>query len=367
MKKVCYLLLAITLLVCITCVSLAENGLLDVHCDELAFTTKIPEKCTAEYISGTGFQIYAEHTGYIPYVIVCPRPLSMKFNNPQNYLNNVFREYMENEQGDNMIGMNPAKTWTVGGKDLIGARYMYKVQGRTVVLLRLIEVRDDGDVEYTAKYLDGEDTGVMTVLEAAVRYYTPDSLALEPIASDGADTLPPETQTENQGNGSADLPEDIPSDNLELPASGDDARPVDIPSDVLIVSPDSSDDLLVPFDISGLSANTDSGVYQVQIADADKIMSGGYFTVQLYVQDEYPADQVEALAAGSRIRINNQNFTVVDVAQHDNGVYEIYPKEEFDGYLVLQKNAGGTYTALVNDWVPCTHLQDVKIMMPLPY
>ncbi|MBQ9007785.1 MAG: hypothetical protein IJ088_00425 [Clostridia bacterium] len=141
------------------------------RCDEQEFTIQIPAGADASFGNNT-LTVYVESKGYIPYVMITRRPLNMKFSNPTNYLNNVYREHMENQYGSNMIGTNPAKNYTYGGKTLIGARYMYKVQNTKVCLLRLIEVREDGDVEYAAKYIDGEDKATLAVLEDVIRTYS---------------------------------------------------------------------------------------------------------------------------------------------------------------------------------------------------
>ena len=170
MKKLISILLALALLVsCIAALAEAEPE--EYACREENFSTRIPAGTSAAYEEGTGLMIYARSEGNIPYVIVSRRPLDMKFQNPENYLNNVFREYMEDKYGDKFRGMNPAKTWEAGGKELLGARYMYMVGDVQVTLLRLVEVRNGGDVEYTAKYTGDTEEITMAALDTAVRYY----------------------------------------------------------------------------------------------------------------------------------------------------------------------------------------------------
>ena len=298
------LILVLALIACACLPAAADSGLTTVTCAEEGFSTMIPDGCSAQYTKGTGLQVFVKKAGYIPYVIISPRPEDMQFSNPVNYLNNVFREHMENTYGDNMLGMNPAKEWEIGGKTLIGARYKYKVGKNTVCLLRLIEIRDDRDVEYTAKFIDGEDKETMSVLDAVVKYYS----------ADGA------------------------------PAAGD---------------------ILAPVDMSGFEVDTDSGVYWAAITDTDRIEDGGFFTARLYLQDLYPAAQVEALAPNAKVLVNGWEFTVKEVVTHDDDTLEIYPEETFDGYIAFRKASDFFYTALVNDWVPCTHIADQKIMLPL--
>ncbi len=151
-----------------------KASLQEIHCDQQAFSVRIPGNLSAEWSEGSGLQISVETPGYVPYVLVFRREKNL--SDPKNYLNNVFREYMENQYGDNMIGTNPCRSYEIGGKKLLGAQYRYTVSGTRLCLFRLVESREDGDVEYTAKFVDGDDAAVLAALDAAVRSYTPDSV-----------------------------------------------------------------------------------------------------------------------------------------------------------------------------------------------
>ena len=147
MKK----LIAIILILALACTALTAMAaeLTDVTCKEMQFTTKAPAGTVAGYTEDTGLRIYTRGEGGIPYVQVFRRPLEHKFNNPENYLNNTVREYLEDKYGKDSQGMNPAKEWEIGGKTLLGARYYYVLQGTKVTQINVIEIRDAGDVEYT--------------------------------------------------------------------------------------------------------------------------------------------------------------------------------------------------------------------------
>lgn len=183
MNKLLAAILALALLMSfVLCSASAEDGYTDYTCEEQHFSTKIPLSGTSEYdAENAGLTIYTDVPGYIPYVIIRRRPMDMKLNNPANYLNNVYREHMENSYGDRYLGMNPAKIWEIGGKELIGARYMFKIGDYTIVHLQLIEVRPDGDVEYTIKYIEGEDAATMAAAEEAVRYYRETDVTVQPV------------------------------------------------------------------------------------------------------------------------------------------------------------------------------------------
>ena len=190
MKKELCFVLALIMLCIATGTALAADELADAVCLEQGFSTKAPAGLNTVYEEENGLRISVGTPGKVPFVLISRRPLELKFKDPVNYLNNVYREYMENTYGDKMIGTNPCREYEVGGKKLLGARYMYKVQDYTLCLLRLIEVRDDGDVEYSAKYIDGKGEATLSVLETAIKYYevqdkTNDHLLC--ITIDGAD------------------------------------------------------------------------------------------------------------------------------------------------------------------------------------
>ena len=201
MKKLLAAFLALALLAALMLsAASAEEGYTDYVCEEQSFSTKIPLGGTSGYDeTSKGLKIYLDVPGYIPFVIVSRRPLDMKFNNPVNYLNNTYREYIENTYGDDCLGMNPATTWEIGGKELIGAKYMFKIGEYTVVHLQLIEVRDAGDVEYTVKFIEGEDEATMAAANEAVRYYRETDV---PSATEE----PAETETPVADTGSDDVP-----------------------------------------------------------------------------------------------------------------------------------------------------------------
>ena len=112
MRKIFVLILAAALfMTAAICCASADGEWADYTCEEQQFFTKIPVNGTSGYDDGVkGLMIYTEVPGYIPYVIVKRRPMDMKFNNPEDYLNNVYREYLEDKYGENSRGMNPATT-----------------------------------------------------------------------------------------------------------------------------------------------------------------------------------------------------------------------------------------------------------------
>ncbi len=135
---------------------------------------------------------------------------------------------------------------------------------------------------------------------------------------------------------------------------------------VLLFSLSAHGQTLQPLDNESLPLDPDHETYCLGLRDTDHILDGGWFTAALYTYDFYDAQAIEALSPGDTACIDGEDFSVSQVIWHEDGICEIYTNEDFDGYLVFTKVSPGFYTALVNDWVPCSFLGDVRIMLPLP-
>ena len=171
MKRILCMALMLTLLCGCLISPAAADDLTEVHCDEQGFSLRIPADKTAYWEEDVGFRVSVGKPGYVPYISVYRRV--EKFKNPVNYLNNVYREFMENKYGDG-VGTNPCSAYDIGGKTLYAAHYHYTANGNKLALSLMIEVRDDGDVEYLAKYAEGKAEQALAVLDTVVRYYQPD-------------------------------------------------------------------------------------------------------------------------------------------------------------------------------------------------
>ncbi len=180
MKKWISILLALVLFASCAAAAAGDDGSwADVHCAEEGFTTKAPAGSPNEYrtaIGQIGLTVYLGKAGSVPCIIVHRRDMDSKFKNPQNYLNNVYREFLENRYEERgTVFTNPAKTWEVGGKQLIGARYFIRIGDVQNTQLQLIEIRDQGDVEYTGIYRNEEEEKlVMDALNVAAANYAED-------------------------------------------------------------------------------------------------------------------------------------------------------------------------------------------------
>ena len=177
MKKLIALILTL-ILACAAMMACAEEEekWTDFHCEEMQFTMKVPEETLTRYEEEVGVRIYMLGEGSIPYVQVYRRPLEYKFSNPVGYLNNVYREYLEDKYQGDSLGMNPAQTFELGGRELLGARYYYRISGVEVTQLLLIDIRDGGDVEFTAKFYEGNEEITLAALEEAVLTYLEDEV-----------------------------------------------------------------------------------------------------------------------------------------------------------------------------------------------
>ncbi len=276
-----------------------------VTCREQGFSLQIPEGKSAVWRENDGFVVSVGHPGYVPYIAVYRRV--NRFNNPVNYLNNIYREFMENSYGDR-VGTNPCRTVEIGGKTVYSAVYHYEAGGNRLALTFLIEPRADGDVEYRAKYAENDSGETLSLLETLVRSYQPaESAAAKPKA-----TVWPIVYT-----------------------------------DLIMHSP--------------------NGRYWAKIRDTDRIMNGGYFSASLFTEDEYDAASIEALQPGDQVQVAGRMYTVSSLKDHGDGKLELMPQEDFDGYIVFERAENSSqYTVLVNDWKAVSFLEDYRVMMPLP-
>ena len=316
MKRIFGLLLTLLILCgCLFSIASADEELLKkVYCDEQGFSVIIPADKSAYFEEDLGLRVSVEEPGYVPYLAVYRR--EAKLNDPVNFLNNVYREYMENQYNNN-VGTNPCKEVEIGGKTLYSANYHYEVNGNKLVVTKMIEVRDDGDVEYLAKYLEGESDESFALLDTVVRYY----------------------QTEDGSSA----------------AAGNKASP----------APVSQKEILRPLSIAGAKVSTKDDAYWAEVKDTDKLISGGYFTLGLYLTDEYPAAEVNALQPGDRVEVNGDVYTIDKIWFYETGEVEIIPREAFSGDIVFDRD-GDTFLVMVDDWIASSFLADYKVMMPLP-
>ena len=134
---------------------------------------------------------------------------------------------------------------------------------------------------------------------------------------------------------------------------------------------------VVPLEIAEDDLDLENGEFRLTIEDTDKIVSDGYFTAVLYMEDRYDPAQIESLKTGDRVRVNGAWYTVYKVERmewegYDKGekrlmvTYDILPEEEIASYLAFENTRDGNYIAVYDDWSPVTFVTRMKIMLPLP-
>lgn len=134
---------------------------------------------------------------------------------------------------------------------------------------------------------------------------------------------------------------------------------------------------IVPLEITEEDLDLENGEFRLTIEDTDKIISDGYFTAVLYMEDRYDPAQIESLKAGDRVQVNGAWYTVYKVERmerkgYDKGElrlvvsYEVLPEEEIASYLAFENTRDGNYIAVYDDWSPVTFITRMKIMLPLP-
>ena len=127
-----------------------------------------------------------------------------------------------------------------------------------------------------------------------------------------------------------------------------------------------------PLETDPSKIDLNNGTFCLTIPDPEHVDAGGYFAAQLFLEDRYDAAQVKALRPGDTAFMNGRAWTVREIVVHeserpgDEAVYEVYPEEDYGGYLVFQPSGDGTFLAVIDDWVPVSPAGEVKVMLPLP-
>lgn len=160
-----------------------------------------------------------------------------------------------------------------------------------------------------------------------------------------------------------------------------------------------------PLELSADSYDLDNGEFWFT-TDVKGEPTGDSFTMTLYLEDRYNIAEVEALKPEDTVEIDGETYTVEAVVIHgwydsdgdgepDTGditvrepelaqylydryetvvsdrdlvpeAYEIYTKEEFDGYIALSIGADGYCHPLVNDITFRRQIATTEVPLPLP-
>lgn len=160
-----------------------------------------------------------------------------------------------------------------------------------------------------------------------------------------------------------------------------------------------------PLELTADSYDLDNGEFWFT-TDVKGEPTGDSFTMTLYLEDRYNIAEVEALKPEDTVEIDGETYTVEAVVIHgwydsdgdgklDTGditvrepelaqylydryetvvsdrelvpeSYEIYTKEEFDGYIALSIGADGYCHPLVNDITFRRQIATTEVPLPLP-
>lgn len=116
------------------------------------------------------------------------------------------------------------------------------------------------------------------------------------------------------------------------------------------------------------SINTKGTVqYYMSMVDDSQIENGGYFTIGLYAPEVFRTSGVKNLKTGDTIMLNGKNTKISAINPVEDGWLELIPSADEYGYIFLVPS--GTqpfYIAVVDDWVPCAKITELKVWMPLP-
>ena len=174
MKRLfCIMTAMILILGLVPAAGTAETALTEVRNDAQGFTTRMPEGKTATVNDQGQLNIWLEGEGFVPNVWICRRSDKV---DPDKLLYESYPAYLKDKFGDRLLDVSASgKTLEIGGKDLPAVAFIYEdIHGNTVYRINLVEVRNDGDVEYQARFSAEERDMALEALDAAVRYYQPD-------------------------------------------------------------------------------------------------------------------------------------------------------------------------------------------------
>ncbi len=201
MKRLfCIMTAMILMLGLIPAAGTAETVLTEVRNDAQGFTTRMPEGKTATVNDQGQLNIWLEGEGFVPNVWICRRSDKV---DPDKLLYESYPAYLKDKFGDRLLDVSASgKTLEIGGKILPAVAFIYAdIHGNTVYRINLMEVRDDGDVEYQARFSEEDKDVALDALEAAIRYYQPD-----PASAAAGSTAPAELVKYSDGRFSMLLP-----------------------------------------------------------------------------------------------------------------------------------------------------------------
>ena len=267
--------------------------------------------------TGGGIIVSADKTDELPQIWILRRDHA--FNNPVSYLNARFQYYVYfvSEYDYYDYEVTGIELCRIGGITLFSNTFRFLTEEEQELYreIRLIPYRDDGGVEFGARYTAENEETVMSLLDTVISNYCPDK---EPEKAEAV------------------------------------IRPLTEASDLL------------------------NGIYGVRTEDIDKIGTEGYFTAVLYTLAHYAAEDVLSLKSGDTIEINDRVYTIADVMPWEDGTdwrgIDLIPEEEapeqnFAGFCFGkgEEGDGQDYVlyAMTGAWLALSRVASVRIGYPL--
>lgn len=107
--------------------------------------------------------------------------------------------------------------------------------------------------------------------------------------------------------------------------------------------------------------------YYMSMIDDSRIENDGFFTIGLYAPEVFRASRVKNLKTGDTITLNGGNVRISAINRVQDGWLELIPSAGEYGYVLLvPSDTQPYYIAVVDDWVPCAQITELKVWMPLP-
>ena len=173
MKRIICAILMLAMTLCAVTAS-AEDGdtrLQLMKCPEQDFVTACHEGLEWSWVDdGTGLNLWLESRDSIPYLLIY-RNRDGGGNDAEGYFRDECTPDMQARYGDRLIEVGEFQTYTIQGVEMPGQQYTYLVGDVPVVMLRVFDLRFEGNVQYTAKYLKSDPGPTLEALAIAVNFY----------------------------------------------------------------------------------------------------------------------------------------------------------------------------------------------------
>lgn len=144
----------------------SKQTLKQIDCAQQRFSFSAKPSYPWKYAAGEGVTVYTAKQGVIPYIMV------FQSNNliveTYEYLKEQYTPHVKEQYGKDLLSSTEYERFLIGGKALPAGVYYYRVQGKTVVMVRIYDSTGGGTAVYTAKFLSGEGDETMAALDAAV-------------------------------------------------------------------------------------------------------------------------------------------------------------------------------------------------------